>query len=141
LTNKAWDALAIVSKAARMELKHPVTDAVIRDKEGKAAYIDLYSADDPVADDVRRELYDDVMAPQSKRNKNKPRLTMEEARASQAKLLACLTENWYLVDPRTGDPLNIPFSFEKAIEIYGDQRVAWIKEQADDFANDRANFF
>ena len=139
-SNTPWEGLAVDSKPRRMELRHPNTGEVIRDAEGNPAFIDLYSSDDPVADHVRRDLYDDVMSP-SKGRKNKPRLSMEEAFESQANLMAALTASWYLVDPRTKEPIAIECNYENCKKVYGDRRVLWIREQADEFANDRANFF
>lgn len=129
-------ALAIeVEKPSRMVLVHPVSRQPVRDKEGKEAFINLYSADSEMARKHQRAVTRRQLAMRG-RAKNTP----EELEANAVGLLAALTApDWYLVD-FNGDPIDVPYSPENARELYTEPAVSWIREQVDEYVGDRGNF-
>lgn len=118
-------------RAGRLTLLHPGTQMPLTDKSGKEAYIDLLSSDSEVAEKHRKEIR---TARMRTRNPNKIDLDAESN-----ELLARLTTGWYLVD-FTGNPIDVPFTRENALAIYGNHKMAWLTDQADSFAGERANF-
>lgn len=125
-----------VDKPQRMTLLHPTSRQPIRPKgeDSEAAYIDLYSSDSKIARDHTREV-------QRRRlnMRGRGRVSPEELEAEAVDLLAALTTGWRLLT-LDGQPLDVPFSREAARELYASPTLAWIREQADEFAADRANF-
>lgn len=123
-----------VDKPQRMTLHHPVTRQPLRDAKGAEAWIDLHSSDSKVARDHNREV-------QRRRlnMRGRGRISPEEIEAEAADLLAALTTGWRLLTLE-GGTLDVPFSTENARELYASPALAWIREQVDEFASDRANF-
>lgn len=130
-----FDALALpVDATGRMVIKHPTTGATLRDRDGKEAYIDLYSGDSEVAERQRRAITNDRL---SMRNRNK--ITSERLESEGLELLVALTTGWNLV-ALDGSPIDLAFSPQEARNLYGDRRMRWLREQVDEFTADRANF-
>jgi hypothetical protein len=130
-----FDALALaVDKPARLLLQHPKTGLPLKDKEGKEAFIDLLSSD---SDTARKQQH----ANANKRFAQRVRrpLTSEELDAENIDILAALTVGWHLVG-LDGEALAVPFSTENAKELYAAPQLAWVREQAQAFAESRANF-
>lgn len=123
-----------VDKPQRMTLVHPVTRQPIRDAEGKEAWIDLHSSDSAIARKHQR-------AVQNRRlnMRGRGKIGAEELEAEAVDLLAALTIGWRLL-ALDGAPLDVPFSPEAARDLYTAPSLAWVREQADEFAADRANF-
>ncbi|MGY3366187.1 hypothetical protein ACVWZL_003312 [Bradyrhizobium sp. GM2.4] len=120
--NKFASLAADVSKPFRVELIDPVTEEVIRDKEGKVAYIDVWSTDGPQArqhgKSKRKEL--NLRIKQSRNGKVEPNDQLEENIA----LVATLTNAWYLVDRVTGEPIDVLPARLKTLRI-SIRRPAW----------------
>ncbi len=121
----------------RMNIIHPITRQVLTDNDGKSAYIDLYSADSLAAKKQNREISRRRLAMAGRSRAMK--LTPEEIENDQIELLVAITADWYLVS-LDGEKIDIPFSASEARTLYGSEEAAWLREQVDDFAGDRANF-
>lgn len=124
-----------VEKPGRMIIRHPGTQAPLVDGEGREGWIEVFSSDSDVANRQRRAVQNRRM--DDFRNKRRP--TVEEAEADGLDLLAAITAGWYLVGP-DGAVLDVPFSRDAARELYASAGTAWLRDQVDIFAGDRANF-
>lgn len=128
-------ALALeVDTPARMVIKHPVTGLPIRDSDGNEAWIDLYSSDSEAARKAQRTITNGRLAMRNRAAIDAARLEREGA-----EILAVLTVGWNLIS-LDGQPIDVPVSQANALELYLDRGLAWIREQADVFVGDRANF-
>lgn len=129
---------ADVSKPFRVELIDPVTDEPIRDKNGKVAFIDVWSTDGPQARAFgkakRKEL--NLRIKQSRNGKVEPDDQLEENIA----LTALLTAGWHLVDRLTGEPIDVACTAEDAADLYSPPGMGWIFQQAFIGASSTANF-
>lgn len=128
-----------VDKPQRLYLLHPNTRQPLRTRpnkagEAEAAWVDIYSSDSKAARDHQREV-------QRRRlnMRGRGRISPEELEAEAVDLLAALTVDWRLVS-LDGAPIDVPFSGDNARELYAAPALAWIREQVDEFASDRANF-
>ena len=71
-------------------------------------------------------------------NFKKKGFSYEESERSSVELLAELTLGWEGLEA-DGEP--IVYSREKAMELYSDPNMKWLREQVDEFVGERANFF
>ena len=71
-------------------------------------------------------------------NFKKKGFSYEESERSSVELLAELTLGWEGLEA-DGEP--IVYSREKAIDLYSDPNMKWLREQVDEFVGERANFF
>jgi hypothetical protein len=126
-----------VEKPGRMPIIHPVTRQPLVDKDGAPAYIDLYSSDSEIARKHNQAVSRRRLSTAGRGSRI--RITPEELEADQIELLVALTVGWRLLT-LDGAPLDIPFSPAEARDLYGSQEAAWLREQIDEFAGDRANF-
>jgi hypothetical protein len=136
--SKFGSLAADVSKPFVVELIDPSTEDVIKDKDGKAAFIAVWSADSE-----RGRLYDkakrkDLMLriKKSRTGKVDPDDALEENMAK----LAALTDSWHLVDRITGEVIDVPCSPENAADLYSPPGMGWLFVQPWLGANDAANF-
>jgi hypothetical protein len=134
------DALALdVNVTSKMEINDPITGVVIKDNEGKPAVIELLSMDSDIAlkrrQAARKRIFEQVQ------KGKKIKYSVEQSEEDETANLVALTKGWYLVDFKTGNPLNLPFSEDNAHLLYSDPRFGWIKEQVQEFVVDRENFF
>lgn len=130
-----FGALALeVETPGRMIIVHPVSRQPLRDLEGREAFIELYSSDSEVARNHIRAVSRRRLA-----LRGRGKVTPEELEAEQVELLAVLTNSWYLLG-LDGEVIGVDFTTENARELYSDPSVAWLREQVDEFAADRANF-
>jgi len=128
-------ALALeVEKPVRMTIVHPVSRQPLRDADGNEAYIDLFSGDSEPARKHQRTAQRRRIA-----MRGRGKITPEEIEADSVELLAALTAGWMLL-ALDGARLDVPFSIENARELYADPSVAWLRDQVDEFAAERANF-
>lgn len=126
-----------VDKPSRMTIIHPVTNAPLRGRDGKEAFIELYSGDSEAARKHRMSVQRKRLAFTGRRGR--VTTTPEEIEADGIALLVALTAGWNLLD-LDGNPLAVPFSSENARELYSEPGMSWLVEQIDTFASERENF-
>ncbi len=138
MSNKFGSLLADVDKPYRVELIDPTTEDVIRDKAGRAAYIDIWAADSEQARQFgkqkRKEL--NLRIKQSRNGKVEP----DDALEANLAMGASLTADWYLVDRLSRDPIDVPCTPENAADLYSPPGMMWIFQQVWGEANNAANF-
>lgn len=132
-----FSALALeVEKPTCMNIMHPVSRQPLRDKDGKTAYINLYSGDSEIARRHQRS----VQRRRLNMVRGRSKLTPEELEAEAVEFLAAVTApDWYLVD-FDGNVIDVPFSPENARELYKEPALLWLREQVDEWVADRGNF-
>lgn len=125
-----------VEKHGRMIINHPITAQPLRPKDGgdEPAYIDLFSADSPIAKKNNRNLMRNRL-----NMRGKGKLTPEQLEAEAIDLLVSLTVGWKLL-ALDGSPLDVPFTQENARELYASEAMSWLREQVDAYTSDRGNF-
>jgi hypothetical protein len=113
-----------------LELRGP-DDAQLFNDDGTPMTLTLLGADSDVAVRARN-------ANQNRRLQQGPRmkLTAEGLEADGASYLAKLTVGWNI----TLGGQKPPFSYEAAVKLYANPKLAFVREQADAFIADRANF-
>lgn len=138
MNSKFGNLAADVSKPFVVELIDPSTDDVIRDKDGKAAFIAVWSSDGVQARAFDKSKRKDLMLriKKSRTGKVDPDDALEENMAK----LAALTESWYLVDRLTGDPIDVQCNPENAADLYSPPGMGWLFIQPWVASNDAANF-
>jgi hypothetical protein len=138
MNNKFGSLAADVSKPFRVELIDPTTEDVIRDKVGKASYIDVWSTDGEVARNYGKAQRKDLnlRIKQSRNGKVEQNDQLEENIA----ITAVVTSGWYLVDRLTGEALDVPCTAENAADLYSPPGMGWIFVQAFTGASSAANF-
>jgi hypothetical protein len=115
--------LAADDKPFRVELIDPVNGQVIKDKDGKAAYIDVRAADGAVGRKYDKE------ERASELEKARKGLVALDAPADPVERniakCAALTAAWHLVDPDTGEKIDVPCTVENAQEFYSLPATNW----------------
>ena len=132
-----FDGLEIAAdKPERMLLLHPLNRAPISNKDNKddVAYIDLYSTDSEI-----KIKHDHAVTRRNLARRSRKPLEPEEIERDVNELFAVLSAGWRLIT-KDGDPIDVPFSHDNALELYSSHRMAWIREQVDQFVSDRSNF-
>lgn len=119
------------SDAETLHLCHPSTGVELVDEEdGTPVLIELHSSDSDVVRGAVRRFGN------KKLNEKKGRKqSMEELEDSSAKILAAATAGWSGM--RFGSD-ELEFTKENAESVYKD--FPWIREQVEEFINDRSNF-
>lgn len=135
-----FDLLQLDTKAAaesgfRLVLENPFTLEPLHDEQGPF-YIDIIGGDAGDVVDVTQAI-DDARLDRIQRTRSIV-TESEIKRQEDAEILAAATKGWRL--PPLGGA-DIPFSKERAKEIYLDPRFPWIKEQVDKAVGDRKRFF
>jgi len=117
----------------KVEITHPATGQVIRDKDGKAAFIEVYSANSERAQEWLRAEF-------KRRERIKGyKSTPETDREMNDQFLTHLTAGWHLFNVKTGKPL--PFSADEAFNLYSSPGDNFIRRQVNDAAQEASNFF
>lgn len=113
-----------------LELRGP-DDAQLFNDDGTPMTLSLLGADSDVAVKARN-------ANQNRRLQQGTRmkLTAEGLEADGASYLAKLTTGWNI----TLGGAKPDFSYEAAVKLYANPKLAFVREQADAFIADRANF-
>jgi hypothetical protein len=136
--SKFGNLAANVSVPFKVELIDPTTEDVIRDKAGNVAYISIWSADSDKAREIdkadRKEL-----ALRIKRSRT-GKVEQDDALEKNIAKCAMLTDDWYLVDRLTREPIDVPCTTENAADLYSPPGMGWIFIQPWVAANDAANF-
>jgi hypothetical protein len=133
-----FSALAAnVSESFPMQIISPATDAVLKDRDGKEAFISFLSADSDAGRKIdRAQSLQVVRKMRSGRNLQNDD---EDLTEGQIEKLAALTTGWHLVD-LDGEHLDVPFSPENARELFNDPGLSWLRRQAWVFVNTAGNF-
>ena len=125
------DTRKAAEDGATLTLRHPVDDTPLADDKGNPITITVVGTDSST--------FKRAMHAQADKRLNTPngrqRVTMQAFEDDTINLLVAATIDWsgIIVD---GAPL--PFSNDNARKLY--ERFPWIKEQANTFIGDRANF-
>jgi hypothetical protein len=129
---------ANVSEAFKVEIIDPLTDEVIKDKDGKVAYVEVGSTDSDEArkfDKARRA----VFTRRAIRGRNQEIIEDDQLEENIAKL-ARLTKSWHLVDPATQEVIDVPCNEANALELYSEPGTTYIYRQVWVGASGTANF-
>lgn len=121
-------------QTSTMDVRHPVSEEILRNENDEPISIELHSADSEV---YRAEL----RKRQNKRlerslKKGSKALTAEEIDRHTVEILAAVTADWSNIEWE-GEAL--PFSHKNAVMLY--ESLPWLREQVDRFVTDRENFF
>lgn len=138
MNSKFGNLAADVSKPFVVELIDPSTEDVIRDKQGKAAFIAVWASDSARGREFDKAKRKDLMLriKKSRTGKVEPDDALEENIAK----LSVLTDSWYLVDRLTGEQIDVPCTPENAADLYSPPGMGWLFVQPWVGANDAANF-
>lgn len=131
-------ATAAAVETFRVEIVDTVTDVVLRDKAGKAAFIEVLAADGDVGRAFDKEQRA-VMFRKARKSRNGIVDDDDQLEQNIAKC-ARLTKAWYLVDPETREPLDVPCTEDNAAELYAAPNMGWLFMQPWTAANNAANF-
>lgn len=138
MTSKFGGLAANVSDTYRVELIDPITDDVLRDKDGNAAYIDTLSTDSETG-----RAFDAEARQRQYRAARKSRTGMpddiDQLEENQRKL-ARLTRGWHLVDPTTRERIDVPCTQANAAELYAEPGMNWLFTQVFAGAANAGNF-
>jgi hypothetical protein len=111
--------------------------APLKTKDGQRAYVEVKPTDSDAAEarrqSSRRKLLDQVS--KGKKIQQSP----EQLDQDSAEILALLTVSWFLVAP-DGEVVDDQYSYEKGVQVYLQPQFKWLREQVDEFLEDRANF-
>ncbi len=112
-----------------LTLLHPATNEEIVCDKGQSFTLTLLSADSDKWQTMQKRYLEKTL---SKRKSNK--IDLDESGSKAIEMLARATSACYIVE--NGE--KIECAFENLVRIYTDYK--WIREQAEAFINDRANF-
>lgn len=138
MTSKFGSLMADVQRPYKVELIDPATDDVIRDKDGKAAYVAVWAADSERGRDFDKAKRKDLQL--RIRQSRTGRIEQDDQLEVNMAKCAALTDSWYLVDRVSGDPIDVPCTPENAADLYSPAGMGWIFLQVWVGANDAANF-
>jgi len=121
------------SNSASCPLMHPVHGTPLVNEDGSAWTIDLVSSDSPEYKKAQQTVINRQLKEASRKMQLKA--TAEQVNQDQLTILVACTKGWsgLILD---GKPL--PFSTADCRKVY--EEHPWIREQANSFINDRANF-
>lgn len=127
---------ANVSDPFSMPIVSPLTEAVLKDKADKEAFILFLSPDS----DAGRKI-DRAQAQQAFRKMRSGRNLQDDDDLTEQQVdkLVAITVGWHLVD-LDGNALDVPFSKENARELWTDPAMSWLRRQAWVFVSTAANF-
>lgn len=128
----SFDTSAAAEQGATLHLRHPTTDAPLHTEDGKPVTITLLGRDSKAWQAHQRAATDRTLGRAGRRAKA---LTAEQIEADAITGLAALTTGWENVTFK-GAPL--AFTKANAETLY--RTLPWVREQADAFVEDRANF-
>ena len=123
-----------VAEGARMPIVYPGAQAAARDEQGNIGYIELLSIDFDVGRALSKKAGDEMRQRVSGAYVEEP-----DPEKRNIETLAALTVGWHLVAP-TGSVIDVPFSREAAIALYGATETAWLFRRAYAYVQTEANF-
>ncbi|MFV1943912.1 hypothetical protein VPH49_24240 [Pseudomonas luteola] len=116
-------------KGEDLHLRHPTTGEKLYTEDGQPITIRMAGTDSSI--------YRNAIKDMVRQRKGVKTTTPEQGEAFALDLLTSITLDWKnIVLSDDGEPLQ--FSPENARNLYAE--YTWIREQADEFAGDRANF-
>lgn len=115
----------------KMNVVHPITENELLTSDGQQVYIEVLGAD---SSKMRDEMSARARKQMAKRSNQI--LTLDEAEAASAELLAAITVNWFGIEE---NGVALECTKENAIMIY--KKYSWLRLQVDSFVSDRANFY
>ena len=114
-----------------MTLRHPATDEVISDDKGKPMTITLVGTD---SDQYRKEVKRRFSELQRNKGRKAQSVDLGAAEQKAVELLTCCTVDCHIVfDGKAVALADIG-------KIYAEPKLRWLREQAEAFVADRANF-
>ena len=126
--------LGTTDDGVTMELRHPVDGSVLMNGTAPVS-ITLTGEDSAAYRRVEREQNNRRLKDLSRGRKRD--LTDEELEASAIERLAACTVAWHGI-VLDGD--NLACTELNARRLYGESRLAWVREQVNEFVRDRRNF-
>jgi hypothetical protein len=134
-----FDSLAAeVDVPFKVILIDPVTSAPIEDKDGNKAFIEVLSVDSTdgqLFDKEQRRITNTRLM-----SGRKEVVANEDNVETNKQKTARLTKSWYLVDPNTKEPIDVPFTQKSALALYMSNRTHHIWQQVWIGALEPANF-
>jgi len=119
---------------AVMYVEHPATGEIIRDNDGNEAWIRLLSTESDKGVKANNKIMNQNLESMQK----KKGLSAEKTIEQTAEMLAELTEDWYLVSPKSGEPIEDACNKQNAKKAYRENK--WLRDQAEEFSSDLGNF-
>ena len=114
-----------------MTLRHPATDEVISDDKGKPMTITLVGTD---SDQYRKEVKRRFSELQRNKGRKAQSVDLDDAEQKAVELLTCCTVDCHIVfDGKAVALADIG-------KIYAEPKLRWLREHAEAFVADRANF-
>lgn len=129
---------ADVAATFRVELIDPISEDVLRDRDGNAAYIDVLSTDSEEGRAFNAETRQRVFRSARKSRTGTP--DDIDPDGENQKLLARLTRGWHLVDPATRETIDVPCTAANALELYSEAGMGWLFTQVLAGAANAGNF-
>lgn len=126
---------ANVDQTFKQEIISPLTGDILRDKDGKAAYFEVYSSDSKIGRDFDKE-----QRAAANRQIRVGDLDPVDQLEVNIKKCAALTKDWYLVDPVSLEPIDEPCTPANALELFSDAGMKEYFMQAWLATNKTANF-
>lgn len=126
------------AKGAAMEVLDPVTGNALREEDGSAVTITLLGADSPELRASERARLNKRLGKNIKQL-SRTSLSAEQLEEEALETLITATKGWKGISmEQDGEVKELKCTPENARMLY--TRLPWLREQADEFINDRANF-
>lgn len=135
--SKFGNLAANTSEVFRVEIIDATTDEVLRDKEGKASYIEVLAADSVEGRAFDRDRQQVFRKKAARTRGGMPDFDQLEENVAKC---AALTKGWYLVDPVTREKIDVDCTRANALELYSVPGMHWLFIQPWVALNDAANF-
>ena len=129
------DSTDLSNEGVKMGVRHPTTKRPLETEGGQKVTITLLGSDSDKYNDIlnkiRRKRVEAV------RDGELDEVELTEVVMKEADdIIAACTLGWEGID-WDGEPF--PFSHENALKLY--KRIRWLRNQADEFMQERSNFF
>jgi hypothetical protein len=133
--SKFGSLVARVDQPHKENIISPLTGAVLKDKDGNPAYVEVYSSDSKLG----RE-FDLEQRSARQRQLRVGDFEPTDDLATNQRKCAALTKSWYLVDPVTLDGIDEACTHDNALALYSDEGAGWLFVQVWVASNRTANF-
>jgi hypothetical protein len=128
--------LEVSGAPARMMVIHPATgEILVRNDTNAECWIEAYPAQSKRGTEIDREIRIKAMRSRGGVGVVTPRMIEEQ----QIVKLGQLTTAWNLA-LLDGTPIDVPYTEEDAIELYGLPNAAWLRDQLFVFVQNLGNF-